>query len=69
MRRYVSILCHAAAHDSTQWHAVAAHLSIFAHQLLAHLSCNGNEISEPAVGEACLRLQTLVSIRVHQNLT
>ena len=31
MRRYVSILCHAAAHDSTQWHAVAAHLSIFAH--------------------------------------
>jgi len=24
---------------------------------------------EPAVGEACLRLQTLVSIRVHHNLT
>ena len=44
MRRHVSILCHAAAHDSTQWHAVAAHLSLFAHQLLAHLSCNGNEI-------------------------
>ena len=68
MRRHVSILCHAAVHDSTQWHAVAAHLSIVAHQLLAAVMETKFFLGfEPAVGEACLRLQTIVNIRVHQN--
>jgi len=36
MRRHVSILCHAAAHDSTQWHAIAAlSIGIVAHQFIS----------------------------------